>query len=133
MSKTDHLLDGVFGYLSEPRCAVLSTIGPDGGPHPAVVHYMLESDALVVNGRADRLWLRNLARSPRVSFVVHDVDRPLHWIGIKGEAEILREGEAAVADAMTIARRYGEDPNSFKDQQRISFRITPRSVYEYPG
>jgi hypothetical protein len=51
------LLDPVRQYLREPRCAVLSTTGPDGAPHQVVVHYLLERDALIVNGRADRHWV----------------------------------------------------------------------------
>jgi PPOX class probable F420-dependent enzyme len=121
----------VRDYLSAPRCAVLSTIGPDGAPHPAVVHYLPEEDALIVNGRADRRWVINARDDRRVCVVVHDAAQPLHWVGIKGAAEFLRDGRDAVEDAMTLARRYGEDPAGYQDQQRVSFRIVPRSVTEY--
>jgi PPOX class probable F420-dependent enzyme len=118
-------------YLSAPRCAVLSTIGPDGAPHPAVVHYLPGEDSLIVNGRADRRWVSNARGDRRVCVVVHDAAEPLHWVGIKGTAEFLRDGQAAVEDAVTLARRYGEDPAGYRDQQRVSFRIVPRSVTEY--
>jgi PPOX class probable F420-dependent enzyme len=124
-------LERVRDYLAAPRCAVLSTIGPDGAPHPAVVHYLPEEDALLVNGRADRRWVSNARDDRRVSVVVHDTGQPLHWVGIKGTAEFLRDGQGAVEDAMTLARRYGEDPAGYRDQQRVSFRIVPRSVTEY--
>jgi PPOX class probable F420-dependent enzyme len=130
MTDPSALLDPVRGYLAEPRFAVLSTNGPDGVPHPAVVHYRLERDALVVNGRADRRWISNLRRDPRVSVVVHDADRPSYWVGIKGSVELLRTGQAAVDDATALARRY-EDPAVFEGQQRVSYRILPRRVYEY--
>jgi PPOX class probable F420-dependent enzyme len=120
-------------YLVEPRCAVLTTLGRDGSPHPAVVHYQLEDDAIVVNGRVDRRWVRNLRRDPRVSVVIHDADDRLHWVGIKGATQLLREGAAAVEDAMAIARRYNEDPAAYRDQERISFRIRPQHVHEYAG
>jgi hypothetical protein len=32
---------------------------------------------------------------------------------------------------MALAQRYGEDPSDCADQQRVSFRIVPRRVYEY--
>jgi PPOX class probable F420-dependent enzyme len=118
-------------YLIEPRCAVLTTLGPDGSPHPAVVHYQLEDDAIVINGRVDRKWVRNLRRDPRVSLVIHDADQPLHWVGIKGAAELHQEGAPAVEDAIAIARRYDEDPAGYRDQDRVSFRIAPRYLYEY--
>jgi PPOX class probable F420-dependent enzyme len=131
MADPSGLLDPVRPYLAEPRCAVLSTIEPDGAPHQAVVHYLPEGDALIVNGRADRRWLSNLRRDPRVSVVVHDADQPLHWVGIKGNAELLHTGQMAVEHAMVMARRYCEDPAAYQDQQRVSFRIVPRRVYEY--
>jgi PPOX class probable F420-dependent enzyme len=120
-------------YLVETRCAVLTTLDPHGSPHPAVVHYQLEDDAIVINGRVDRRWVRNLRRDPRVSVVIHDADDLLHWVGIKGATQLLREGAAAVEDAMAIARRYNEDPAGYRDQERISFRILPRHVHEYAG
>jgi PPOX class probable F420-dependent enzyme len=124
------VLDAVRVYLSEPRCAVLATVGTDGAPHQAVVHYLLEPDGLVLNGRVDRLWARKLRDGGRVSIVVHDADDYLHWVGIKGRAEPLREGDAAVEDAMTLARRYGEDPEPFRGQERVSFRVVPERVFE---
>jgi hypothetical protein len=73
-------------YLVEPRCAVPTTLARDGSPHQAVVHYQLEDDAILINA-----------------------DDPLHWVGIKGAAELVRKGATAVEDAMAIARRYSED------------------------
>jgi PPOX class probable F420-dependent enzyme len=124
------VLDAVRVYLSEPRCAVLSTVGADGTPHQAVLHYLLEPDGLVLNGRVDRRWARHLRDGGRVSIVVHDADDYLHWVGIKGRAEPLRDGDAAVEDAMTLARRYGEDPEAFRGQERVSFRVVPERVFE---
>jgi PPOX class probable F420-dependent enzyme len=125
------LLEPVRQYLAAPRCAVLSTLDEDGAPHPAVVHYLLDDDGLIVNGRADRRWLTNLRRDSRVSLVVHDADEPLHWVGIKGRAEMLHEDSAGVEDAMALARRYGEDPAAYRDQKRVSLRILPGRVFEY--
>jgi PPOX class probable F420-dependent enzyme len=126
-------LDSVRDYLSEPRCAVLSTVGPDGAPHQAVLHYLLDDDALVFNARVDRRWARNLRDGGRVSIVVHDAADYLHWVGIKGRAEPLRDGDAALEDAMTLARRYGEDPEDFRGQERVSFRVVPERVFENTG
>jgi PPOX class probable F420-dependent enzyme len=127
----EQLLAPVEAYLREPRCAVLSTIGADGAPHQAVVHYLPHTDGLVVNGRPDRRWALNLRRDPRASLVVHDADEPLHWVGLTGHAQLLRDGRAAVADAMEMASRYGEDPADYAEQERVSVLIRPRRVFEY--
>jgi PPOX class probable F420-dependent enzyme len=131
MTETTGLLDSVRGYLAQPRCAVLATIEQDGTPHQVVVHYLLEGHGLVINGRADRRWVSNLRRDARVSMVIYHVDQPLHWVGVKGKAALFREGPPAVEDAMRLAQRYGEDPGAYRDQQRVTFRVQPRRVYEY--
>jgi PPOX class probable F420-dependent enzyme len=123
-------LDAVRDYLAAPRCAVLSTLDARGAPHQTVVHYFLEDAALVVNGRPDRTWVRNLRRDPRVSAVVHDAADYLHWVGIKGTARVRHEGQAAVADAMNLARRYDEDPEQFANLKRVTIEIIPHRVFE---
>ena len=110
---------------------MLSTLTAKGAPHQAVVHYFPHADGVVVNGRSDRRWVRNLRRDPRVSVVVHDADDSLHWVGIKGDAELQSDGPPAVTEAMELARRYGEDPAPFAEQDRVSFLIRARRVYEY--
>ena len=120
----------VRDYLAAPRQAVLATIGVDGTPHQTVVNYFCEEASIVVNGRPGRLWARNLRRDPRVSVLVHDRDDYLHWVGIKGTARVLREGQEATQDAMDLARRYDEDPEEFRHLERVTFAIEPRRVFE---
>lgn len=127
------LIDSVRGYLSAPQCAVLSSLGPDGAPQQAVVHYLLGRDHLLVNGRPDRRWAANLRRDPRVSLVIHDGDKPLHWVGVRGVAQLRDESRGAVQDAMTMAQRYGEDPAEYEQLQRVSFEVVPHRVFEYGG
>jgi PPOX class probable F420-dependent enzyme len=131
MSEAEELLERVRGYLSEPRCAVLSTLGADGAPQQAVIHYMLGPDHVLINGRSDRRWSLNLRRDPRASLMVHDAEEPLHWVSLRGVAELAADGRAGVEDAVALARRYGEDPAPYERQERVSFRIVPRRVVEY--
>lgn len=121
----------VRAYLAEPRFAVLATVGPDAVPHQVVIHYLLDGDSLIINGRADRRWLLNLRRDERVSILIHDANQPLHWVGLKGRAELLHEGTRAVEDAMSMARRYGEDDTLYTGQRRVSFRVVAEKVVEY--
>jgi PPOX class probable F420-dependent enzyme len=131
MTGPEELLAPVRAYLEAPRCVVISTVGSGGSPHQAVVHYLVEDAAILVNGRPERLWARNLRRDPRISLVVHDAERPLHWVGIKGAVGEVREGQTAVEEAMRMAARYGEDPNDYRDLERVSFLIRPERVFEY--
>ena len=131
MSESSGLLAPLREYLAAPRCAVLSTLGADGAPRQVVVHYLPEPDGLLVNGGSDRRWAANLRRDPRASLVVHDAERPLHWVGMRGTAERVREGREATEDAMTMARRYGEDPSDYEHLERVSFLLIPSRAFEY--
>ncbi len=124
-------IEPVRSFLSEPRCAVLATIGADGAPRQIVIHYLLGEDHLRLNGHRGRRWVANLRRDPRTSLVVHDQVDYLHYVSIRGIATVLDQGEGAVAEAMSQATRYGEDPAGFADQPRVSFRIDVERVAEY--
>lgn len=131
MSDGQRLIDGVRPFLSAPRCAVLSTLGPDGAPRQIVIHYMLGEDHLRLNGHRDRRWVANVRRDPRVSLIVHDERDYLHYVSIRGRAVLDDEGDGALAEAMTQAERYGEDPADFAGQPRVSFRVGPEHLNEY--
>jgi PPOX class probable F420-dependent enzyme len=131
MSDGKRLIDGVRPFLSAPRCAVLSTLGPDGAPRQIVIHYMLGEDHLRLNGHRDRRWVANVRRDPRVSLIVHDERDYLHYVSVRGVAVLIDEGDDALAEAMTQAERYGEDPADFAGQPRVSFRVEPERVQEY--
>ena len=125
------LPDPIRAFLAEPRIATIGTINPDGSPHQAVVWYRLEGDDLLINSRRGRRWPQNLARDGRISVAVPDVARPNHWVGVKGRAELLREGDAAVADIQALARRYGKDPAEYAGQNRVSYQIVVETTFEY--
>jgi PPOX class probable F420-dependent enzyme len=125
------LPDPVRAFLAEPRIATISTINPDGSPHQAVIWYALDGDGLLINSRRGRRWPRNLLDDGRISVAVYEAERPHHWVGVKGHAQLLHEGEAAIADIQALARRYGEDPAQYARQDRVSYRIVVASTFEY--
>jgi PPOX class probable F420-dependent enzyme len=125
------LPDHIRAFLQEPRIATIATINPDGSAHQAVVWYAIEGDDLLVNSRRQRQWPRNLARDGRISVAVPEGERPTHWVGIRGKAEFLRDGAESVADIQALARRYGEDPEQYAGQDRVTFRIVVASTFDY--
>jgi PPOX class probable F420-dependent enzyme len=128
---SDPLPDPIRAFLAEPRIATIGTINPDGSPHQAVVWYGLDGDDLLINSRRGRRWPANLGRDARISVAVPEGERPYHWVGVKGRAEPLHEGAAAVDDIQALARRYGKDPEQYAGQDRVSFRIVVESTFEY--
>ena len=130
MSDRGRLLKPVREFLSAPRCAVLSTVGPDGAPRQIVIHYTLGEDHVRLNGHRDRRWVANVRRDPRVALIVHDERDYLHYVAIRGRAALVDEGADALAEAMSQAERYGENPADFAGQRRVSFRVDPQHVHE---
>jgi PPOX class probable F420-dependent enzyme len=128
---TTALPQRIRDFLSAPRFATISTVNPDGSPHQAVVWYALDGDDLLVNSRVGRRWPTNLARDPRISAAVYEIERPYHWVGLTGRAEPEHAGEEATEDIMAFARRYGRDPATYRGQDRVTYRVRLDKTYEY--
>jgi PPOX class probable F420-dependent enzyme len=122
--------DCVRAFLEGPNRAVLATLRPTGGPHVVVVDYLMLDDALLLNGRRDRRWVANLRRDPRATALVHDPQAVEHWVSISGSVELMREGDASIEDAKTMSRRYGDDPEQFNGQHRVTWRLVAERVFE---
>jgi PPOX class probable F420-dependent enzyme len=130
-SQTPALPDAIRRFLEPPRYATIATLMPDGSPHQAVVWYDVDGDALLINSRRGRRWPANLERDPRISVAVYDHAEPEHWVGLRGVAEVLRDGPSALQDIQALARRYDGDPNEYVGQDRITFRIRIHRTFEY--
>src|SRR5579875_1851692 len=103
-------LDSVRSFLEGPHRAVLATADPSGQPHVVVVDYLVLDDALLLNGRHGRRWVENVRRDSRATALVHDPGDVGHWVSVAGRLELVRDGdEAAIEDAKTMSRRYGDD------------------------
>jgi PPOX class probable F420-dependent enzyme len=128
------LSDAARRYLEAPRFAIVATLNPDGSPLQAVVWYALEDDTIVFNSRVGRQWPTNLARDPRVSFVVADA---YDYLEIRGEVVIDEDPVRSQAVIAGLAHRYHRDEASaaaqiagFAQEQRVTFVLRPKRVYE---
>ncbi len=125
--------EATAAFLEEAgRFATIAVIDSDGSPLQAVVWYQLRDDgSILINSLAGRRWPTSLVRDPRMSLTVeHGYD----YVSMRGEAELLHDGPAAVADILALAARYetGDEferrAAGFRKQERVSFRFWPRSV-----
>jgi PPOX class probable F420-dependent enzyme len=129
------LPDRVRAFLAPPRFATIATTNPDGGPHQAVVWYVVRGNHLVVNSMAGRRWPSNLRRDPRFSLLVED---GLDYVSLAGTAVEVADPAAGQADIAELARRY-EAPDEaerliarrFRTQHRISFQLWPERIHEH--
>jgi PPOX class probable F420-dependent enzyme len=122
-------------FLDAPgRYAVIATLGADGEPHQAVIWYALDERGLLINSRVGRRWPTDLLRDPRVSLTVDDSDAASareSYVTVQALAVMVATGAEAMADIGMLARRYGQSPDSWHGQERITFRLDPVACHVY--
>lgn len=90
-----------LGYLRGQALGRLATVDPDGAPQVNPVGFLLdeESGRVVIGGMAMARTRKfhNVARDPKVAFVVDDIVSTDPWqvrgVEIRGEAEALSDAE----------------------------------------
>ena len=119
---TSPLSDQVVAYLSSQRLGRLATVDASGAPqnNPVGFRYNADLGTIDVGGRnmgASRKF-RNLARNPKVAFVVDDIASLQPWrvrcVEIRGHAEALQDQVPYMAGmSPEIIRIYPERVISF--------------------
>ena len=94
---------------ASPHVGVLSTLGPDGGPHAAGMYYVVEGDRLLMWTYAKSQKSRNLQRDPRASLLVESGEPYVDLRGVlfRGRAELVTDHpEVARIGALLYERYY---------------------------
>jgi len=140
---SEQLNERVRRFLDAPRYASVATVGADGAPHQTFAWYRLDPEgSLLLNGRADRRWPRDLRRDGRVSLAIADAADQLRWVGLSGiVAGIDDDVERARDDIVALAHRYAavegdpepDDIADFRSQARVTFRVRITSVHDHLG
>jgi PPOX class probable F420-dependent enzyme len=112
-----------------PFVGVVTTLRPDGSPHPTVVWVDTEDGAASFNTIRGRAKERHLKADPRVSLLVLDPQNPFRWVAVSGRARLVDESADAQIDK--LAKKYiGKDEYPWRqpDQQRVKVLIEPENV-----
>jgi hypothetical protein len=112
----------VLAFLDAARHAVIATHGADGTIWQAVVWYAVGEDGILMNSLLGRRWSENLRHDPRLSMTVFDGE---DYAILRGRAFVADEPERAMAEARTLARRYGGDPDGHRGQHRLRIVFHP--------
>ena len=115
--------------LSEPHCAVVSTLNQDGSVLDTVAWINAENGAVAVNSARGRRWPANLERDPRVTVLVYEGGNPYNYVEIRGRATAIEEGADEHINVLT--KKYiGQDEYPFRQpgEERIKFVIEPDHV-----
>jgi len=113
-------------FLKAPNLATVVTLDPDGAPQATVVWFLFEDDRVLVNTKAGRVKVHNLANDPRVALTVFDCAQPYLSVQLRGVVEEERRGEQAAADIHRLSQRYTSLDYS-APEERISYLIGIRS------
>lgn len=108
----------------------VSTIRSDGSIHSAPVWVDVEDGQAVLNTAEGRLWPNNLARDPRVTLTVQNMENPYEYVEIRGRvAERTTDGADEHINAM--AKKYmdvDEYPFRQPGEQRLIIKVEPERV-----
>jgi PPOX class probable F420-dependent enzyme len=121
---TRRLLDG-------KNFATVATLNPDGSPHTSVMWFLREGDTVVLSTTTTRRKARNLARDPRVSLSVFDLENPYNSVDIRGAAELV-EDPGKTLPKLLSHRYLGVDPPAESDDEiRLIVRVIPEKVTNF--
>ena len=125
---SDELRDWLTSELRFPVMAVLTT---DGAPSQSVMWFDLDPDqpdTILMNTKVGRAKDRYLRRDPRVSLCFED---SLQWVALRGRVELDDDRDRALTDIKNLAVRYGDEPDEFEGQSRVTIRMRVEKVIRH--
>jgi PPOX class probable F420-dependent enzyme len=126
------LTDELRAWLTEKlRYPVLSVLTEQGAPSQSVMWFDLDPerpDTILMNTKEGRAKARYLRRDPRVSLCFEE---ELTWVAMHGRVELDDDRERALDDIRALAVRYGDDPDPFNGQQRVTIRLNVEKVIRH--
>jgi PPOX class probable F420-dependent enzyme len=117
--------------LADLRFPVLAVLTGDGAPNQSVMWFDLDPDhpdTILMNTKVGRAKERFLRRDPRVSLCFEE---ELTWVAMQGSVELDEDREASMRDIRALAVRYGEDPDQFNGQERVTIRMRVEKVIRH--
>jgi PPOX class probable F420-dependent enzyme len=121
---TRRLLDG-------KNFATVTTLNPDGWPQSSVVWVLRQGDTVLFSTTAARQKARNLARDPRISVSIFEIENPYDSAEIRGTAELI-EDEGRTLPKELSHKYLGEDPPPEpEDVIRLIVRVVPEKVNNF--
>jgi PPOX class probable F420-dependent enzyme len=121
--------------LKDKNFCIVSTIRADGSIHAAPTWVDVQDGRPVVNTAEGRAWPRNLARDPRVTLTVQNMENPYEYLTIRGRvAERTTDGADEHIDALAMKYLGAESyPYRQPGEQRVIIRVDPEYVHVYGG
>jgi PPOX class probable F420-dependent enzyme len=105
--------------------ATVVTLMPDGQPQAQLTWIDTDGELLLVNTEPQRQRVKNVARDPRITVLIHSADNPWDWAEVRGHVVDTVGGQEARDHIDALSRKYqGTDyTNPIGPQGRIILRI----------
>jgi PPOX class probable F420-dependent enzyme len=121
-------------FLQAPHTVIVATIGRDGRPHLTTTWYRWDGEAFWISTNRDRAKYRNLRQDPRVTLLVDDPPEETSVVAY-GEAEFAAMDSEAYEGALSIVRRYVDDPEGYlrerEGEPRVLIRVRPARILSW--
>jgi PPOX class probable F420-dependent enzyme len=108
----------------------VATLRADGSVHGVPVWVDVQDGRPVLNTAEGRVWAANLARDPRVTLTVQNLENPYEYLAIRGTAAE-RTTDGADEHIDLLAKKYmGVDTYPLRQpgEQRLIIRVDPEYV-----
>lgn len=117
--------------MGELRFPVMATIGSDSMPSLSVIWFDFDGDSddvVLLNTKAGRLKERHLRRDNRLSLCF---EQDNDYVTLEGHAELIDDRARSLEDIKNLARRYGDDPEEFNGQHRVTILMRVERVIRH--
>ena len=94
-----------FEDLTQAQVATLATIGPDGRPQLSEVWFLYDDGVFKFSLHVDRQKTKNLRRDRAATLFVLDLQNPMRYLEVRGDAEVEPDDDYAFADR--VGAKYG--------------------------
>jgi PPOX class probable F420-dependent enzyme len=117
------LPDDVRELLEARNFAHLATVLPDGSPHSVPIWIGVEGGHVAFFTQTQSRKARNLARDPRVTISLVDLEQPYRSAHLRGHVVGTVEGEEALEIIDRLAVKYTGEP--FPMRSGVVFLVEP--------
>jgi PPOX class probable F420-dependent enzyme len=127
-SITDPTIKSLF---ENKNFAFVATSMKDGSPHVTPTWVDIEDNYILINTAIGRVKQKNVARDPRVSVSITDMNNPYHMVTVNGEIVEQIKGEEAEKHIDKLAKKYlnkDKYPGRAPGEERILLKIKPKKV-----
>jgi PPOX class probable F420-dependent enzyme len=120
--------------LENDQIVWLTTVGPDGTPHPSPVWFLWDGDTALIYSQPSTPKLRNIGQQPRVSLNFNCTPNGGDVVILTGETRVDSGAAPDRLDAAYAAkyadgiRSIGMTPDAFVQEYSVAIRIRPTSL-----